>query len=199
MKRKFTENKLLIASNNHDKVKEITRLFSPLGIEIIPVSNFNLAEPEETESTFIGNALLKAQYYGRATSLPALADDSGISIDALDGFPGVYSARVAGEDKDFTKAFDIIEQKLQLNGLKTSLASFHCALSLWWPDEHSHTVEGVITGKISFEHKKDKGFGYDPIFTAEGYTQTFAQMGMLDKNKISHRAIAIKKLIEDCF
>ncbi len=199
MQKKFTEKKLLIASNNPGKVEEITSIFSPFGVEIISVADFNLSEPEETELSFAGNALLKAEYYGKATSLPALADDSGLCIDALDGFPGIYSARFAGENRDFTKAFDLIEQKLNAKNLKTSSASFVCALALRWPDGSNVQVEGKVEGKVSFPPKGINGFGYNPIFTADGYTQNFAEMDSSLKNKISHRAIAIKKLIEACF
>jgi XTP/dITP diphosphohydrolase len=199
MNRKFNDKQLLIASNNPDKIKEISILFNPFGVEVIPVSKFNIEEPEETEETFAGNSLLKAKYYSIATKLPALADDSGISVDALDGFPGVYSARFAGPNKDFKAAFDLIEQKLMLKDLKTSSASMTCSLSLYWPDGELVQVEGKVTGNLIFNDKQRKGFGYDPIFIADGKTETFAQMPSSEKHEISHRSIAIKKLIEACF
>ncbi len=199
MNKKFNEKQILIASNNPDKIREISSLFNPFGVEVIPASKFNIAEPEETEETFAGNSLLKARYYGNVTGLPALADDSGISIDELDGFPGVISARIAGENKDFKQAFALIEDKLRQKNLNTSKASMTCALSLYWPTEEFIQVEGKVIGKIVFDDKLRNGFGYDPIFIADDETETFAQMSQESKNKISHRSIAIKKLIDICF
>lgn len=199
MNKKFNEKQILIASNNPDKIREISSLFNPFGVEVIPASKFNIAEPEETEETFAGNSLLKARYYGNATGLPALADDSGISIDELDGFPGVISARIAGENKDFKQAFALIEDKLRQKNLNTSKASMTCALSLYWSSEEFIQVEGKVTGNIIFDDKLRNGFGYDPIFIADNETETFAQMSQESKNKISHRSIAIKKLIDICF
>lgn len=199
MQRKFTEKKLLIASNNPGKVKEISSLLSPFGIEVISATDFNIKEPEETGVTFAQNALLKAQYYGKLTSLPALSDDSGLCIEALDGFPGVYSARFAGEDRNFTNAFKLIEEKLQAKNLNTSPAAFICSLALWWPNGQLVEVEGKVTGNISFPPRGKKGFGYDPIFIADGYNQSFAEMDAAEKNKISHRAMALKQLINICF
>jgi XTP/dITP diphosphohydrolase len=197
--KKFNEKQILIASNNHDKIREISLLFNPFGVEVIPASKFNIVEPEETEETFAGNSLLKARYYGKATGLPALADDSGISIDELDGFPGVISARIAGENKDFKEAFSLIEDRLKQKKIYTSKASMTCSLSLYWPNEEFIQVEGKVIGNIVFDDKLRNGFGYDPIFIADGETETFAQMSQENKNKISHRSIAIKKLIDICF
>ena len=196
--RKFTESKLLVASGNPGKVTEIRELFSPHNVETISVSQFNLVEPEETGLTFADNAKLKAEYYGKATGLVALADDSGLSIEALDGFPGIYSARFAGPDRDFTKAFDLIESKLKEKGLNQSSAFFTSALCLYWPDGYVEQFEGKIYGKVKFP-AAGIGYGYNPIFIPEGYDKSFAQLGSEEKNRISHRAIAFNQLIKACF
>ncbi|MCT4634961.1 MAG: RdgB/HAM1 family non-canonical purine NTP pyrophosphatase [Rickettsiales bacterium] len=199
MSSKFPYDKLLIASNNPGKVREIKSLLDPYGIEIFSITDFDVEEPEETEATFIGNARLKAAYYGKRLSLPALADDSGISIEELGGFPGVYSARIAGPDKDFTIAFDKIEKMLAEKDLKTSPAFFTCALSLWHPDGIIEDFEGRIDGIVSFPAIGMHGFGYDPIFTLNGYNKRLSEMAPEEKNKLSHRSLAFKKFIEHCF
>jgi XTP/dITP diphosphohydrolase len=199
MARKFTENKLLIASNNPGKVKEIKDLLAPYNIEILSVSDLNVEEPEETGLTFVDNARLKAEYYGKIKNMPALADDSGLSIEALDGFPGVYSARFAGPDRNFYSAFDMIEKKLQDINLSTSKAFFTCALALWWPDGHFETFEGTLNGNLSFPPSGKLGFGYAPIFIPKGHNVTFANFQDEEKNKISHRAEAFNQMIKACF
>jgi len=198
-RRKLIEKKLLIASANPGKVYELSALFSPYGMDLVPVSDFKITEPEETGTSFMQNAILKAEYYGDATGLVALADDSGLCIDALDSFPGVYSARFAGPNRDFTTAFDMIEEKLKAKGFKESPASFICALALRWPDGHVEQFEGKITGKIAFPASQTKGFGYNQIFIPDGYAKSFADLGLIEKNKISHRALALKQLIDHCF
>jgi XTP/dITP diphosphohydrolase len=199
MTRKFDSKTLLIASNNPGKVDEIKELLAPYNLEVISAKDLNVEEPEETGSTFSENAALKAAYYGRIANLPALSDDSGLSIDALGGFPGIHSARFAGPNRDFSQAFNLIEQKLHEKSLISSAASFICALALWWPDDYTSIFEGKIDGGISFPAKGDKGFGYSPIFTVNGYDQSFAEMDMKERNRISHRAQAFNKLIQACF
>lgn len=199
MNRKFDSSKLLLASNNPGKVNEIKLLLSPFNIEIISITDLNVEEPEETGLTFIDNAKLKAEYYGKICNIPALADDSGISIEALDGFPGIYSARIAGPNKQFNQAFDLIKQKLIEKNLVTSPAHFTCALTLWWPDGHFEIFEEHLNGSISFPAAGKHGFGYAPIFTPNGYDKTFAQIEDDEKNKISHRAKAFNKLVKNCF
>jgi XTP/dITP diphosphohydrolase len=200
MSRKFNEKQLLIASNNPGKVKEISELFAPYNIETISLTHLDIEEPEETGLTFVDNAKLKAAYYGKLLNLPALADDSGLTIDALDGFPGVYSARFAGPDSDFSKAFTMIEQKLLKKELQSSSASFICSLALWWPDDHFEVFSGIIDGNISFPPVKgEHGFGYAPIFTAKGHNKKFSQISNEEKNLISHRAKAFNQLITTCF
>ncbi len=199
MTRKFIEKELLIASNNKGKIIEIKELISPYGIKILSAADLNIEEPEETGLTFKANALLKAEYYGKATGLPALADDSGLSIEALDGFPGVYSARFAGPNRDFQEAFNLIEQKLKEKNLESSAAFFTCALALWWPSGDFKIFEGKLHGKVTFPAIGEFGFGYGPIFTPEGYDKTLSQIDNDEKNKISHRSLAFKQMIADCF
>lgn len=199
MNRKFLDKKLLLASNNNGKILEIKELLLPYNINISSAFDFKIAEPEETGITFADNAKLKAEYYGKIQNTPALADDSGLSIEKLDGFPGVYSARIAGKNKDFTEAFEIIEQKLLKKELTSSPAFFTCCLALWWPDGHFEVFEGKLHGKISFPATGSHGFGYGPIFIPEGYNKTLSQMQNEEKNSISHRALALSRMIEACF
>jgi XTP/dITP diphosphohydrolase len=199
MNKKFIGKKLVIASNNPGKVKEISALLVPYAIEVISVADFNIKEPDETGLTFVENAKLKAEYYGKILNLPALADDSGICIEALEGFPGVYSARVAGPDKDFDKAFNEIEAKLLAQNLTSSPAYFICSLALWTPSGDIQDFEGRVDGIVSFPATGEQGFGYDPIFTPRDYNQRFAQMDPELKNTISHRSLAFKTFIETCF
>jgi len=199
MSRKFSEKKLMIASNNQGKVKEIAKLLAPYGLEVVSAKDYNISEPEETEDSFTGNAELKARYYGEIANLPTLADDSGICVTELNNEPGVYSARLAGPEGNFYKAMDIIQNKLKDKNLASSHAYFICALSLRWPDGYIATFEGKIDGDISFPARGDFGFGYDPIFIPKGYSQTFAEFDPELKNKISHRARAFEQLIKNCF
>lgn len=199
MNRKFLDQKLLLASNNNGKILEIKELLLPYNITISSASDFKITEPEETGLTFVDNAKLKAEYYGKIQNTPSLADDSGLSIEKLDGFPGIYSARIAGENKDFTAAFKIIEQKLLEKGLNSSPAFFTCCLALWWPDGHFEVFEGKLNGEISFPARGSHGFGYGPIFIPDGYDKTLSQMTNEEKNKISHRAQAFNNMIKTCF
>lgn len=198
MHKKFDEKKLLIASGNAGKIKEIKELLAPFSVEVISAKEFDLVEPEENGLTFIENAEIKAKYYGDKTGFPALADDSGLCVNALNGAPGIYSARWAGEDKDFSIAMKKIAEKLKDKRDKT--AYFACALSLYWPDSgDSESVEGRVNGSLVFPPRGEKGFGYDPIFIANGNTKTFAEMIPEEKAAISHRSDAFKKLINACF
>jgi len=198
MPRKFNEKKLLVASGNAGKVREITELLKPFDIEVLSAKDFNLPEPEETGKTFIDNAEIKARYYGAATGLPALADDSGLCVAALNGQPGIYSARWAGESKDFSVAMQRIELEIGDNPNKD--AYFACALSLYWPDDgHIESAQGTIHGTLTFPPRGKLGFGYDPIFIATGSSETFAEIPPEEKHKISHRANAFKKLLAQCF
>jgi XTP/dITP diphosphohydrolase len=198
MPQKFTQTKLLIASGNEGKVMEIREIMSEFNVQIVSASDFGIAEPEETGKTFIANAELKAKYYGDITGLPALADDSGLCVDALGGEPGIYSARWAGENKNFGEAITRIQK--ELNGNKNNKAKFVCALALYWPKAGAmESVEGSVDGTLTFPAKGKGGFGYDPIFIPKGYSKTFAEIHHEEKQKISHRADAFDKLIKRCF
>ena len=199
MLRKFRETTIVIASHNEGKVSEIADLLIPLGISIISSRDINLPEPEETGTTFIENAELKARLAAKLSGLPAIADDSGLCISALGGAPGIYSARWAGENKNFNAAMERVADALLMSGQYDRKASFHCALSLGWPDGKNESVEGVLTGQIIWPARGNKGFGYDPMFVPDGYTETFGEMEPNKKHAISHRAVAYDKLIKKCF
>lgn len=199
MTSKFNYHKLFIASKNSGKVENFKELFKPYDLEIVSAIDYNIEEPEETGITFLENSILKAEYYGKKTNLPVLSDDSGLSIKALDNYPGVYTANIAGPNKDYNIAFEKIQSLLVEKGLKSSPAHFTCVLSLRYPDGAIQNFEGIVNGKISFPKRGKNGFGYDSIFIPDGFEQSFAQMEPEDKCKLSHRGLAIKKLIETIF
>jgi len=196
MSRQFTGDTLVIASHNKGKVREIAELLGAHVAHFPSAGDLNLPEPDETETTFIGNAELKARAAAAASNLPALADDSGLVVPALGGAPGIYSARWAGPGKDFAVAMERVETEL---GDRDPSAYFVCALSLAWPDGHVESVEGRIHGRLTFPGRGEKGFGYDPIFIAEGRDITFAEMDPDEKHSISHRADAFAQLVARCF
>lgn len=195
--RKFTDSKLLIASHNKGKVREIGDLLKPFGLEVVSASDLNIEEPEETEDTFEGNALLKAVYCTKHSNLPSLADDSGLVVPALEGAPGIYSARWAGPERDFTKAMNRVEKELK--DKTDHSAHFICSLAIAWPDGDSKVFTGRLDGRLIFPPRGEHGFGYDPIFIANGYNITTGQMKPEQKHAISHRAHAFKQLVEACF
>lgn len=199
MPRVLTETKVLVASHNEGKVHEINALLAPFGKSAVSAGELGLDEPVETEMTFVGNAKVKALAGAKGSGLPALSDDSGLSIHSLEGEPGVYSARWGGRTKDFTRAiakvFAELEEWQVPEGERT--AHFTCALCLAWPDGHTETFEGKVYGRI-VPPAGDKGFGYDPIFIADGYGVTFGEMDPGEKHAISHRANAFKQLVEAC-
>lgn len=197
MARRFQGDTLVIASHNLGKVVEIAELLADFDIKIISAAEFGLPEPEETGTTYVANAELKARAAALGANLPALADDSGLSVSALDGAPGIYSARWAGPGKDFTMAMKKVAQGLENKPDKS--AQFVCALSLCWPDGHCETVEGIVPGQLEFPPRGEKGFGYDPIFVADGYSITFGEMNPAEKHAISHRADAFHRLVALCF
>lgn len=200
--RKFTEPKLVVASHNQGKVREIGDLLRPFGLEVVSAGDLNLDEPEETETTFVGNAKLKALAAATASGLPALADDSGLAVTALNGDPGLYSARWAGPERDFNLAMEKVEKALQAKGAASPQdrhAQFVCALCLAWPDQHTECFEGRIDGTLIWPPRGDKGFGYDPMFVMEGHDITFGEMAPAKKHEISHRAVAFNRLVEACF
>lgn len=189
--------KLVIASHNAGKVREIGELLAPWRVEVISAATLGLAEPDETGSTFAANAELKALAAAQAAQLPALADDSGLVVDALNGDPGIYSARWAGPTKDFTLAMSKILDGLQ--GKTDRSARFICALSLAWPDGRIQTFEGKVEGTIAQTPTGSQGFGYDPIFIPSGSSLTFGQFDPQAKHAISHRADAFNQLVKACF
>lgn len=197
MARRFTEKRLVIASHNPGKVREIGELLSPWQIEVVSASELNLPEPEETGDSFVANAKLKSDAAAFGAKLPALADDSGMAVDGLGGAPGIYSARWGGPEKDFDMAMKRVNDELGDNPHRR--AQFVCALALTWPDGHCEVFEGEVGGMLVWPPRGDKGFGYDPMFLADGDAGTYGEIDPAAKHASSHRAIAFAKLIEACF
>jgi len=195
--RQFTEKRLVIASHNPGKVREIGELLSPWQIEVVSASELNLPEPEETGDSFVANAKLKADAAALGANLPALADDSGMTVDGLGGAPGIYSARWGGPEKDFDMAMARVND--ELGDTTDRSAQFVCALALTWPDGHCEVFEGEVGGTLVWPPRGDKGFGYDPMFHADGDAGTYGEIDPVAKHASSHRAIAFAKLIEACF
>lgn len=199
--RKFTGDKLLVATHNRGKLEEIAALFSEQKFEILGAADLSLPEPAETETTFVGNARIKAHAAAKASGLPALADDSGLCISALDEAPGVYTADWAEgpAGRDFLKAMTRAHDELLVSGAPAPwVARFRCTLVLAWPDGHDEVFEGSVPGQIIWPPRGDQGHGYDPIFQPEGYALTFAEMDRWEKNRLSHRARAFEQLMV-CF
>lgn len=186
--------RLVVASHNEGKVREITALLGPLGVEPVSAAALGLAEPEETKPSFRGNAILKAEAAALASGLPALADDSGLEAAGLDGAPGVHSARWAGPTRDFALAMRRVWTALG-DGADTN-ARFVCVLALKHPGAPVETFEGDVRGRLIWPPRGDKGFGYDPMFSPDGYHETFGEMDPDEKHAISHRARAFAKLVE---
>jgi len=203
MRRHFTGGGILVASHNAGKVREIRELLAPYAAAVRSAVELGLPEPEETGATFRANAELKARAAARnRLGLVALADDSGLAVDALDGAPGIYSARWAGPAKDFAIAMDEVERRLQALGAATPerrTARFVAVLSLAWPDGHCESFEGTVEGRLVWPPRGRKGFGYDPMFVPDGHDITFGEMEPEAKHAISHRARAFRQLIDACF
>ncbi|WP_297769366.1 RdgB/HAM1 family non-canonical purine NTP pyrophosphatase [uncultured Roseovarius sp.] len=200
--RSFTGDQLLVATHNSGKLEEITALVAPYGVKVIGAAELGLSEPAETETSFVGNARIKAQAAVQATGLPALSDDSGIVIDALGGAPGVYTADWAQTDtgRDFGIAMQRAHDELVSSGCAQPwTARFCCTLVLAWPDGQEQVFEGTAEGWIIWPMRGVQGHGYDPVFQPLGHDLTFAEMTSYDKNQISHRADAFRKLIAGCF
>lgn len=195
--RELTGGRLVIASHNPGKVREIAELLAPHRVEVVAAAQLGLVEPEETGITFRANAELKARAAARASGLPALADDSGLVVPALGGAPGVQSARWAGANRDFRAAMERVESELA--GKPDRRAYFVCALALAWPDGPCETFEGRIDGTLVWPPKGSRGFGYDPIFRPDGFALTFGEMEPEQKHAISHRADAFRKFVAACF
>jgi XTP/dITP diphosphohydrolase len=196
--RKLAPGKLVIASHNEGKVREIGELLAPYGIETVSAKKLGLPEPEETGTTFVANAELKAQAAADLSGLPALADDSGLCVDALGGEPGIFSARWAETDKgrDFNEAMRRVEAAIAASGPAPGrVAQFVCALALAWPDGHVEWFEGRVDGTLIWPPRGDKGFGYDAMFLPQGGAETFGEIDPAAKHAISHRADAFRQLV----
>lgn len=198
---------LVIATHNAGKLKEIAALLAPYGIECLSAGSLGLPEPEETGTTFIENALIKARAAAEAAQLPALADDSGLSVTALGGRPGVYTAdwaerqRFEGEPgRDWYMAMGKVEGLLAAQGADVDRSAwFSCVLAIAWPDGESAVYEGRVDGTLTWPPRGQLGFGYDPVFVPQGRDQTFAEIDPAEKHRISHRADAFAKLVADQF
>ena len=195
--RYFNEKKLILASHNKGKLREISDLLTPLGVDVLSASDLNLKEPLETEDNFIGNARIKAHFAAQAAGLPALSDDSGIEIDALSGAPGVYTADWAETEngRDFRKAMTRAWDDIQATNYTPPFkARFCCTFCLAWPDGHDEIAQGHIDGTLTWPMRGELGFGYDPMFIPLGESITFGEMLPSKKHAMSHRAVAFKKL-----
>ncbi len=205
MTRRFEGGRLVIASHNPGKVAEIEALLAPLGADVVSAGDLNLPEPEETGSTFAANAELKARAASVASGYPALADDSGLAVEALGGEPGIYSARWAkvegSPEKDFALAMEKVEKALE--GVSDRRAHFICALAMAWPNSGDkgdlEIFEGFVHGHLVWPPRGKRGFGYDPMFVPQGHDITFGQMDPKQKHAISHRAHAFRQLVAACF
>ncbi len=196
MTRKLETKKLVVATHNEGKLKELAELLAPYAIEVVSSSDLNLPEPEETGNTFAENAAIKALAAAKASGLPALADDSGLEVLALGGKPGIYSARWA-PDGNFQQAMSKIND--MLTGNPERGANFTCALVIAWPDEHTELFEGKVFGNLCWPPMGDNGFGYDPFFVPDGYGESFGVLNAETKQKISHRSRAFAQFITNCF
>lgn len=197
--RKFLGDTLLVATHNQGKLEEIADLLSGFGIRVTSAKEYNLPEPEETGTTFVENARTKAHAAAKATGLPSLSDDSGIAIDALNGAPGVYTADWAEtpNGRDFIMAMERTHRELEdISAPYPRTAQFCCTLVLAWPDGHDEVFPGVMPGQLVWPMRGEQGHGYDPIFQPDGYDITFGEMDRWEKNKISHRADAFRKLVK---
>ncbi|MDE0851837.1 RdgB/HAM1 family non-canonical purine NTP pyrophosphatase [Yoonia sp.] len=197
--RKFTGDQLVVATHNKGKLEEISALLAPYGVKITSNDDHGLPEPVEDGVTFIDNARIKAHAAAKATGLPALADDSGLSVDALDGAPGIYTADWAEtpQGRDFPMAMKKVEDALPADASRK--AQFNCTLVLAWPDGHDEVFAGILHGALVWPMRGENGHGYDPVFQPDGFEQTCGEMDRWEKNKISHRADAFNKLVTGCF
>lgn len=200
--------RLVIATHNPGKLAEMRDLLAPFGVDAVSAGELGLAEPAETGTTFADNARIKAMAAARASGHPAFADDSGLAVDALDGEPGIYSARWAGPDKNFRHAMEVVDAKLRERGAITSAqrrAHFVSALCVAWPDGHLEQFDARVDGALVWPPRGERGFGYDPMFLPDGFERTFGEMASEEKHGLppkgrglSHRARAFLKLAEAC-
>lgn len=191
--------KLLVATHNSGKLREIRALLDPFGVEVVSAADLDLPVPDETETTFVGNALIKARAAAQASGLPSLSDDSGIEVFALGGEPGVYSADWAGEPRDFGRAMNEVLRRLTASGSADRSARFVSVLALVHPDGREQTFEGEVRGTIAVAARGSRGFGYDPIFIADGDTETFGEIEPAVKYAKSHRTRAFELLVSTVF
>ena len=202
MTRRLTEPRLLVATHNRGKFEEIVDLLAPYPVEAVSAAALGLPEPAETETSFLGNARIKAHAAAKAAGLPALADDSGIEVDALDGAPGVYTADWATQpsgERDFVQAMRRTWEALERAGAPyPRTARFRCTLVLAWPDGHDEVFEGRIEGQCVWPMRGSEGHGYDPMFQPDGFEVTLGQMDRWEKNRISHRGEAFAKMVAAC-
>ena len=200
--RKFSGDRLLVATHNKGKLQEIADLLKPFGVTVVGAAEMGLPEPEETGTTFVENARIKAHAAAQATGLPALSDDSGLAVDALDGAPGVYTADWAETEsgRDFVMAMEKTHAAVLATGKPQPwTARFCCTLVLAWPDGHDEVFSGAVEGRLTWPLRGDHGHGYDPMFVPEGFDITFGEMDRWEKNRMSHRADAFQKLVTGCF
>ena len=206
MSKRLGSGKLVIATHNAGKLKEISALLAPCGMECISAGSLGLPEPAETGTTFVENALIKARAAAEASQLPALADDSGLSVTALEGRPGVYTADWAerqwfegSAERDWYMAMGKVEGMLQGAGAQDRSCWFSCVLALAWPDGEQAIYEGRVDGTFVWPPRGERGFGYDPVFLPDGRDQTFGEIDPDEKHRISHRADAFAKLVGEQF
>jgi XTP/dITP diphosphohydrolase len=200
--RTLANQKIVIATHNKGKLEEFAALLKPFGVEAVSAGALGLPEPAETENSFAGNARIKARSAMKASGLVAVADDSGLCVDALGGEPGVHTADWAGPDRDWNRAMRLVEEKLQAKGAVTPdrrRASFACTLCVMWPDGEERIYEGRAPGTLAWPPRGALGHGYDPVFVPEGESRTFAELAPEEKNRISHRAKALEQLVRDLF
>lgn len=187
---------ILLATKNQGKIREMQEILNKFDIEVLSLNDFDIEEPEETGKTFVENSVLKAKYYGEHLNISAIADDSGLCVDELNNFPAIYSARLNNGNKDYTYAFNVLKLLLEYNNIEDYSAHFVCNVSFYNNENKSvNSFEGNVYGKLRFPASGTEGFGYDPIFVPDGYKKTFAELGSVEKNKISHRARALEKFI----
>lgn len=200
--RKFSGDRLLVATHNKGKLEEIADLLKPFGVTVVGAAEMGLPEPEETGTTFVENARIKAHAAAQATGLPALSDDSGLAVDALDGAPGVYTADWAETEsgRDFVMAMEKTHAAVLATGKPQPwTARFCCTLVLAWPDGHDEVFPGAVEGTLTWPIRGELGHGYDPMFVPNGFETTFGEMDRWEKNRMSHRADAFQKLVTGCF
>ena len=187
--------RIVVASHNEGKVRELAELFAPCDVDCVSAASLGLPEPEETGASFAENAVLKAEAAANASGMTAIADDSGLEVAALGGAPGIHSARWGGEARDFGLAMARVHRELEAKGASDLRANFVCALALAAPEGPARVFEGRVFGTLAWPPRGNRGFGYDPIFVPEGYTQTFGEMERAAKNALSHRMRAFEKLM----